>query len=165
MTSSPAPTTAELTERILALPGVTYVRADERSGAPEVSWGDRFFFVGPDQRLPFATIVEHDVAGWDEDSRLDRPGVFRLNIEAGRDEFQRRFGYPPAEFPDRRPGIDFTRFDEILPHPAYGRQGWTCILNPSARRLPAVDLLLAHAHRRALGRHQRALDRQGRPDA
>jgi erythromycin esterase-like protein len=154
-----APTPADLAERILALPDVAQVQADEASGAPQISWGDRFFFVGPDRRRPFATIVEHDVPGFDEHSRLDRPGIFRLNIELGREEFQRQFGYPPAEFRARRPGIDFARRDEIFPHPAYGTQGWASILNPSPSRLPDVDRLLAHAHGRALIRHQRALDR------
>jgi erythromycin esterase-like protein len=154
------PTAFDLAERILALPDVTHVVAEEGSGAPRTSWGDRFFFVGPDRRRPFATIVEHDTPGFDEDSRLDRSGIFRLNIEMGREEFQRQFGYPPAEFSRRRQGIDFTRLDEILPHPAYGAHGWACILNPSLQRLPDIDRLLAHAHRRALNRHQRALDRR-----
>jgi erythromycin esterase-like protein len=153
------PTPADLAERILALPDVTHMLADEGSGAPQVSWGDRFFFVGSDRLRPFATIVEHDVPGFDEDSRLDRAGIFRLNIGIGREEFQRQFGYPPAELPDHRPGIDFARSDEILPHPAYGRQGWACILNPTPRRLQDIDRLLAHAHRRALNQHQRTLDR------
>ncbi|NBE79887.1 DUF6194 family protein [Micromonospora rubida] len=151
---------AELVERIVALPHVTQVQADERSGAPEASWGDRFFFVGSDRRRPFATIVEHDVPGFDEDSRLDRPGIFRLNVHVGREEFQRRFGYPPAELPDHRSGVDFTRCDEVLPHPAYGTYGWACVLNPGVRRLPEVDRLLAHAHGRASGEHRRARGEQ-----
>jgi hypothetical protein len=159
MTPVPTPTPAELAERILVLPDVTHLLADEESGAPQISWGDRFFFLGSDIRRPFATIVEHDVPGFDEDSRLDRAGIFRLNIEIGREEFQRQFGYPPAELPDHRPGIDFTRSDEILPHPVYGTRGWACILNPGPARLPDVDRLLAHAHRQAVDRRRRALDR------
>lgn len=153
-----APTAAELADRILALPDVTGVVADERSGAPELSWGDRFFFVGPDRMRPFATIVGRDVPGFDEDSRLDRPDVYRLNVELGREAFAREFGYPPAGFAAHRPGIDFSRLDEILPHPAYGTQGWACILSPSARTLPDVARLLAHAHRQAHARHRRTTD-------
>lgn len=152
-------TPAELTDRILTLPHVTHLLADEESGAPRLSWGDRFFFIGTERRRPFATIVEHDVPGFEEDSRLDRAGIFRLNVDLGREEFLRQFGYLPAEFPDHRPGIDFTRLDEILPHPTYGTHGWACILNPGPQRLPEIERLLAHAHRRALNRHQRALDR------
>ncbi|MFI7492811.1 DUF6194 family protein [Micromonospora echinaurantiaca] len=156
------PVSAEaLAERILALPDVAQVVADETSGVPETHWGDRFFFVGPDRRRPFATIVYHDTPGFDEDSRLDRPGVYRLNVELGRAEFQRRFGYPPAGLPDHRSEVDFSRLDEIQPHPAYGLHGWACVLNPGVGRLPEVDRLLDHAYRRALARHQRALDRDG----
>jgi Family of unknown function (DUF6194) len=155
-----APTPADLAERILALPDVTHVRADEASGAPDMSWGDRFFFIGSERRRPFATIVEHDTPGFDEDSDLARSGIFRLNVEIGREEFQRQFGYPPAELSGHRPGIDFTQLNEILPHPAYGVQGWVCILNPGPRRLPDVDRLLAHSHRRALDRRQRTLNRR-----
>ncbi|HEU4421632.1 MAG TPA: DUF6194 family protein [Pilimelia sp.] len=154
-----APTPAELADRILALPDVAHVQADEGSGAPESSWGDRFFFVGPDRRQPFATIVEHDTPGFDEDSHLDRPGVFRLSMELGREEFERQFGYRPAEFPSRHSAMDFTRLDEIFPHPVYGTRGWACILNPSPRCLPDVDRLLACGHRLARDRRQRALDR------
>jgi hypothetical protein len=158
-----APTPAELAERILTLPDVTHLLADKESGAPESSWGDRFFFIGSDRLRPFVTIVEHDTPGFDEDSRLDRPGVFRLSIEIGREEFQRRFGYRPAQFSSHQSEFDFTRLDEIVPHPVYGTRGWACVLNPSARRLPEVDLLLAHAHRHTLDRRQRARDRQHSP--
>ena len=139
--------------RILALSDVRCVIADEGSGAPEIAWGDRFFLLGSD-RLPFATIVEHDKQGFDEDSRVDRPGVFRLNVELGREEFAHEFGYTPAEFEERRSGIDFAALDELVPHPVYGTQGWACILNPSVERLPDVDRLLAH--RRALNRQRSA---------
>ncbi|MFU8871645.1 DUF6194 family protein [Micromonospora sp. SL4-19] len=166
MTLNPAPTAPgadDIADRILALPEATMVRADEASGAPPSSWGDRFFFVGDGRRQPFATIVEHDTGGGDEDSRLDRPGVFRLSVELGREEFQRRFGYPPARFADNRASVDFTLLDEIGPHPVYGAYGWACVLNP-ARTLAEVDQLLAHAHGRALERHHRSLRRQHRPD-
>ena len=84
-----------LADRILALPGVDQLVASEENGSPEGAWGDRFFYVGPDRRQPFATIVEHDVPGFDEASQLDRPGVFRLNLDLGRAEFERVFGFPP----------------------------------------------------------------------
>jgi Family of unknown function (DUF6194) len=47
------------------------VVASEGNGAPEVSWGDRFFFYGPDgstaevQWSPFASIVIRDYEGFD----------------------------------------------------------------------------------------------------
>ncbi|MFF5228125.1 DUF6194 family protein [Dactylosporangium sp. NPDC000521] len=144
-----AATPEAIADRILALPGVELLLATEESGAPETSWGDRFFYVGPDRRLPFATIVGRDTPGWDEASRLDRPGVFRVNVHAGREAFQAHLGYPPAELEQRRADVDFAGLDEILPHPAYGRQGWVCVLNPGARTAAALDALIAVAHRDA----------------
>lgn len=158
--NAPAPTADDLADRILTLPEVTVVVADEASGAPPVSWGYRFFFVGPDRRRPFATIGEHDLTGFDEDSHLDRPGVYRLNLELGRTEFERHFGYPPAQFPDHRSAADFTALDQVLPHPVYGTHGWACVLNPGPRSLTDVDRLLTHAHDRALRRHHRTLSRR-----
>jgi hypothetical protein len=149
-------TPAALAERIAALPDVAVVVADESSGAPEGSWGDRFCFVGPDRRRPFATIVEHDTPGYDEDSRLDRPGVYRLNIDIGRQHFEQEFGYPPSALADHRATIDFSQIDTLLPHPVYGGQGWASVLTPGTGRLADIDRLLAHAHRRAAARRDRS---------
>ena len=44
-------------------------------------WGT-FFLVRPDEKFPFATIVDKDDP-YDNFSNLDRPGVFRLNIGVG----------------------------------------------------------------------------------
>jgi hypothetical protein len=78
--------------------GVDVVVASEANGAPEVSWGDSFFFYDPDDdvpadhRFPFATIVTQDYEGFDTRSDLDRPGVFRLNMWVSKATFQRLFG-------------------------------------------------------------------------
>ncbi|WP_438941436.1 DUF6194 family protein [Micromonospora deserti] len=145
-----------------AQPEVAIVRADEASGAPPSSWGERFFFVGPERRRPFATLVEHDTTGFDDESQLDRPGVFRLNIEIGREEFQRRFGYPPARFADNRSSVDFTALDQVIPHPVYGTHGWACVLNPGPGACPG-STSCSPTHREALRRHHRSLERRHRP--
>lgn len=154
--SPPGPTAAELADRITGLPGVTCLVAGD--GAPEVSRGDRFFHLGDDGRRPFATIVEHDVPGFDEASRLDRPGAYRFNVELGRRGFEREFGFPPHELPGRLPDIDAARLDTVVPHPAYGTHGWASILNPSPAGLGEVDRLVSHA----LARRSRTAPR-GRP--
>jgi hypothetical protein len=52
-----------------SLAGVDVVVASEANGAPEVSWGDTFFFYDPGgkvpaaRRMPFATIVTKDYGG------------------------------------------------------------------------------------------------------
>ncbi|MBB5477092.1 DUF6194 family protein [Micromonospora parathelypteridis] len=150
---------AMLADRILALPGVEQVVASEENGAPEGAWGDRFFHVGPDRRQPFATIVEHDVPGFDEAAQLDRPGVFRLNLDLGRAEFERLFGFPPKAFEEHRHAFDFARLDTLVPHPGYALYGFGSIVMPGPQMLPEIDRLLAIAHGRAADRHERAARR------
>ncbi|WP_327025709.1 DUF6194 family protein [Micromonospora sp. NBC_01739] len=150
---------AVLADRILALPGVEQVVASRENRSPEGAWGDRFFYVGPDRRQPFATIVEHDVPGFDEASQLDRPGVFRLNLDLGRAEFERLFGFPPKDFETHRHTFDFARLDTVLPHPGYALYGFASIVMPGPQLLPEIDRLLVIAYARAVDRHERALRR------
>ncbi|GLW32718.1 DUF6194 family protein [Actinoplanes regularis] len=141
----------ELAERICRLPDVFQLVAGPGTGAPELSWGDRFFFVGSERMRPFATIVVRNVPGFDERSDLDRPGVFRLNVELGRAEFRDLFGYGPEEFAAHQSEIDFAAPGRWFPHPVYAVQGWGSIVNPGAE----VDGLLTHAHRRSAARARR----------
>lgn len=127
-----------LAARIRAIPGVEHQEAD----------GDLFFFVGAERMRPFATIVHRDVPGFDELSELHRPGVYRLNVDLGRREFERRFGFPPKESPEHHDDFDFARTDEIVPHPGYGVAAWASIVMPSPWRLREVDELIAHARHR-----------------
>jgi hypothetical protein len=142
----------DLAERILRLPGVTQLIAGPGTGAPELSWGDRFFFVGEQRMHPFATIVVRNVPGFDERSDLDRPGVFRLNVELGRTEFKSLFGYGPEEFATHQAEIDFAASGRWFPHPVYAVQGWGSVVDPE----PAgTDRLVEHAYRRSVKRHLR----------
>ena len=54
------------------------------------------------------------------------------------------------QFEEHRAELDFAALDVVLPHPAYATHGSACILNPTARRLPEVDQLLAYSHRRRI---------------
>jgi hypothetical protein len=154
-------TEEELATALSALPGVATVVAAEDNGAPEAAWGDSFFFydpadeIPPDRRFPFATIVVSDYPGFDAESRLDRPGVYRLNLSVGRDRFREVFGFPPAEFADHRDGFDFAELDRVLPHPAYGQQAWVSILVPGERTGAQALDLIAVAHERARAQHRR----------
>lgn len=149
----------ELTDQICALPQVGFIEATEKIGAPESNWGNRFFYVGAERMRPFATIVLRNMPGFDEESDLDRPGVFRLNIDLGREEFERQFGYSPRTFLDYRPDIDFSEADRLMPHPVYGAQGWACILNPIPNRHD-IDRLIRHSHQRALRSEDRRQQRK-----
>ena len=149
----------EVIEFVSALPGVVAMTAGPESGAPESAWGDSFFFYDPagdttkDRWFPFATIVVSDYPGFDTASDLNRPGVFRVNINVGRAGFGELIGYPPAAHADNAKDFDYTAFDQLLPHPVYATQAWVSILNPDetddlARRL------LTQAHARAVDRHR-----------
>ncbi|WP_030435611.1 DUF6194 family protein [Actinoplanes subtropicus] len=143
--------------RIAGLPGVTETRIPPDSEMPPYTWGDRFFFAGEDRMRPFATIVGHDVPGFDERSRLSEPGRYRLNIEVGRAEFRNLFGYGPEEFAARSDGLDFARADRLMPHPAYAVQGWASVVNPGPATADEVERLLARARTRSADRRHRDL--------
>jgi uncharacterized protein DUF6194 len=133
--------------------GVDVVVASQEGGAPEVAWGDTFFIYDPDRTLvptrqfPFATIVTHDYGDFDKDSRINRPGVFRLNIGIGKETYQSLFG-AGREY-------DFAALDQLMPHPVYGRNHWACVLNPSDSTFEAVKPLVAEAYDIAVRRYKR----------
>lgn len=130
-----------------AFPEAEAMIGSQEAGSPEVSWGDTFFFYQPDKRFPFATIVTKDYAGFDSASQLDRPGVFRLNVGVSGETFR-------TLFPEQREW-DFAALDRVMPHPAYGRQHWLCVLNPSDGTFEAVKPLLAEAYELAVQRHRK----------
>jgi hypothetical protein len=154
-------TEADLIAFVSNLPGVVVFTASEADGAPEVAWGDSFFFYDPDgaspadRRMPFATIVTKDYGGFDTASDLNRPGVFRLNIGVGRNAFERLLGYPPAAHADHHSRFDYTLIDRVLPHPVYATQSWVCVLNPGEATAAQARSMLTDAHTRALQRYRR----------
>jgi Family of unknown function (DUF6194) len=128
----------DLTAFIGGLDGVEVVVAGPDNGAPEAAWGDVFFSrVG--QRMPFATIVKRDQPG-DESSRLDRDGVFRLNLGIGRQALRERF----TDGADHDPAA----LDRLFPHPVYAGHGFVSVLNPDTTEDEVRALVLA-AHSRA----------------
>jgi Family of unknown function (DUF6194) len=154
-------TETEIIEYVSALPGVVAFTASSENSAPEAAWGDTFFFYDPDgdqpenQRLPFATVVIHDYAGWDTESHLDREGIFRVNIAIGKSDFERLLGQTPEEHAAHHEEFDYTATDILLPHPIYASQGWVSILNPAERTSTLLRQLLADAHGLAVYRHER----------
>ena len=114
------------------------------------NWGYKFFFYGPDRKLPFATIATADYQ-YDHISNLDRPGVFRLNIGVSRQTFQSLFGASKVDVS----AYDFTVLDEIMPHPEYAAQNFVCVLNPGETTFEKVQALLAEAYDLAVRRHSK----------
>ncbi|MET0865092.1 MAG: DUF6194 family protein [Nakamurella sp.] len=152
-------TEEEIIHFVGGLPGVITVTASEADGSPESAWGDSFFFYDPDgstqpdNRFPFATIVVSDYEGFDTSSKLNRPGVFRLNINVGRTAFQELIGYSPAAHAQHSEEFDYAALDRLIPHPAYATQAWVSILNPEQSGSKA-RALLEQAHARAAARHR-----------
>ena len=140
-------TEEEIVRLVAAMPGTAAMTASEDNGAPQVAWGDTFFFREPERKLPFATLVVSDYPGFDERSQLDRPGVFRLNVGVGRERFEELIGYPPSAHAERSGEFDYTELDRLLPHPAYAAQAWVSILNPGERTEELARALLAEASR------------------
>ena len=134
--------------------GVEVLRPSDGPGA-----GDTFFFfdprgdLDPTRRMPFATIVVKDYRGFDESSRLDRPGVFRLHVGVGRETFRALFDDPSGKGGAGADEHDFAALDRLMPHPAYGAQWWVCVLNPSPTTFAAVKPLLEVAYARATARY------------
>jgi hypothetical protein len=131
--------------------GVNVVVGSREAGSPEMAWGDTFFIYDPDRNLkpehqfPFATIVTKDYGEFDCASKLDRPGVFRLNVGISKSTFH-------SLFPAGDNSHDFTALDRIMPHPVYGKMHWVCVLNPSEKIFEAVKPLLADAHGMSVAR-------------
>ena len=151
----------EITEYIQGLGGVLTLAPQPGDGSPEISWGDLFFYYAPTgvvpHTQPFATIVTKDYPD-DRTSRLDRRDVFRLNISASADQFdrltrtERRNDVSDAASAQQR---DQSVADALFAHPVYGALHWVAVVNPG----PSTDLtlrdLLRSAHSRARARAER----------
>ncbi len=115
--------------------------------------GDHFFMFRPevmpevDRRMPLATIVSSD--RYDEDSDLDREGVYRLNIGLSKETFRTMFGEGKGE-------VDHTALGTMMPHPVYGNMYWMCILNPDEESWERLKPLLEEAYDVAAGRFRRS---------
>jgi len=90
--------------------------------------GNSFFFynpdknVPPDHRFPFVTLVTSDL--YDQFSNLNRPSIFRLNIDIGKQTFRSLFGEPSRG----RPRSHSLReiFDDSTAARSSGAKNMTC---------------------------------------
>ena len=100
-------------------------------------------------------MVIHDYEGWDTESRLDRDGIYRVNIAIGRSGFEKLLRHAPAEHTADHDEFDYTATDVFLPHPIYAAQGWVSILNPAEQTSTQLRSLLDDAYSLAARRHAR----------
>jgi len=137
------------------LPGVEVSTPGPGSPAPEIAWGDSFIALAdadPTRQFPFATVVTKDYPDVDTASRLDRPGVFRLNFGVGRAEYERLLGHLPGAAAEQ--AVDPAGIGVLIPHPIYASHAWVSIV--CAGEVPAIaEQLLVVAHARAVKQHVR----------
>jgi hypothetical protein len=113
--------------------------------------GDYFFMYQDEEKFPFATIVTSD-NDFDSVSNLNRDGFYRLNIGIDKATFQSLFGSVPSKpgiggYVDS--GIDFTRENQLFPHPFYGSMYWVSIVNPSESTYGQIREFLDYAYGKA----------------
>ncbi|MBK1792928.1 hypothetical protein JHL21_00275 [Devosia sp. WQ 349] len=126
----------DIANYVAALPDV---RVDDTTA-------DVFFFKGTEQNFPFATVVTHDQP-YDDQSNLDRQGLFRLNIQTDRDTFERLFpGFDKSTSPAE--SFDLTAIDTLFPHPVYAKMRWVSVITPD-HSWPRCQELLRTAHGQA----------------
>lgn len=129
--------------------GALVIVPGEGSGSPQSAWDEAFFFYAPDGAMPertqpYGTIVTKDHPG-DEESKLDEPGRFRVNIHVGRDR--------AAQIVDH--GASPADADVFVSHPVYGTVGWVSVVNPAASTSEQAISLLRDAHEAARARAAR----------
>jgi hypothetical protein len=163
----------EIIDFVSSLEGVLTQRAQAGDGSPEIAWGDTFFYYAPDGVVPgatqpFATIVTKNYPG-DESSQLDRPGVFRVNLAAGKDEFVAHVGRAPRDLDtDEQQGHDAPgpeALDVVIAHPVYGSLGWLAVNSPGSATATEVRRLLERAHQLARARYWRRSEGVGQAGA
>ena len=116
------------------------------------NWGERGVFYNPDGSRPkgiyILTFKEKDSPN-DNASKIDRGGIYRLNLGVPKPAFLEMFGETP-----RRPAagetisgdFDFQRLDTITPHPVYGWMSWLAVLNPSAETFETLKPLIGQTY-------------------
>ena len=128
----------------------SYITSTFENVETTVNLGYTFFFYRDDHMHPFATIASTGNE-YEQISRLDRPGVYRLNIGVSRETFRSLFGTKKIDVS----AYDFTALDTILPHPEYSSQHFLCVLAPSEATFERLRPMLAEAYDVAMKRYNR----------
>ncbi len=148
--TNPDMTIADIVTLVSDWDGVLAVTPGPGDDAPEVAWGDTFFFYAPDGEMPkatqpFATIVTKNYPD-DELSRLNREGIFRVNMHPSRASFTTW---------SAKSGDDPSALDQFFAHPVYGQLGWLAVVNPGSQTAESTAELLREAYELARARYDR----------
>lgn len=116
------------------------------------TYGEKAIFYNPNLVLKkgvyVLTIKEKDGKN-DKSSKLNRIDTFRVNIGVKKDTFKELFGFIPS-----RPSAgctvdmhyDFTKSNEILPHPVYAWMSWISIINPTESKFEELKPFIEEAY-------------------
>lgn len=125
------------------------------------SWGERGIFYNPGYKLKrgvYVLTVKEKDGDNDKSSKLDRNGIYRVNLGIRKKTFFRIFGAVP-----KRPGkggivdmnFDFSATDVILPHPVYAWMSWICMLNPSEENFEKLKPFIQESYEYAKEKYQK----------
>jgi hypothetical protein len=127
-----------------------YITSTFENVESTVNMGYTFFFYRDDHMHAFATIASNGNE-YEQVSKLERPGIYRLNIGVNRETFHSLFGKGKMDLSP----YDFTALDTIMPHPDYSSQFFICVLSPSEASFEKIKPLLAEAHEVAMKRYNK----------
>lgn len=133
---------------------------------PKSSWGETSLFYNPDNLLPngvyFCTIKEKNGDN-DKSSDLDRDSVFRVSIGAGKANYEKLFGAKPKR-PEKggivNTGHDFSKLNELMPHPIYAWMSWVQILSPTESSFESLLPIIKDAHASAVLKFNKKVKQQ-----
>ena len=98
-----------------------------------------FYFYGDHHMVPFVSIAQSGNK-YEEVSKLDREGVFRINIGVSKATFDSLFSSNNVD------KIDYSAIDIFMPHPHYAKQFFICILNPSKKNVDQLKNFISEAY-------------------
>lgn len=143
-----------------------YLLATYQHVNPINSWGERSYFINPEQKLKrgsyFVTIKSKDGAN-DKASNLNRPRVFRLNIGLTPEKYIEIFSSRPSRPSKGRViagNYDFQALNTFIPHPVYGWMGWIAINNPDQDNFEKCQEYFDIAYQKALKATMKKLNRK-----
>lgn len=116
------------------------------------SWGEKGIYYNPDNILKrgiyILTIKEKDGDN-DKSSNLNRENIYRVNLGIRKNTFIEMFDLipkRPAKGKIVEMNYDFSKINQIIPHPIYAWMGWVCTLNPSEKTFKLLKPLIQESY-------------------
>ncbi len=125
------------------------------------NWGELGLFYNPEGKLKkgiyLLTFKEKDGEN-DHSSKLNRGGLYRLNLGISKESFIKLFGRTysrPKAGKTILNDFDFSQVNTIMPHPVYGWMSWICVINPSKKTFDLLQPLIAESYIQAMKKYEK----------